>query len=198
MPYLEQEERKLYYEIRGQGELIVLIHGIAVDSRYWLDLPDFLAQKYTVLTYDLRGHGRSFAPETGYSYREHINDLKALITELNFNRLHLLAHSLGGAIAVKYALQQPVQVKSLILVAPHVVGYRDYSDWPNVYRTARTIDVDQAKIQWESFRLFERIDRDSDGWKVFRQCLGDFPGKLWTDPEAAKYMDESDMSCWII
>ena len=193
MPYLEQEERKIYYEQQGQGELIILIHGLGLCSESWLDLPELLAKKFTVVTYDLRGHGKSFAPDTGYSYREQVNDLKALITELDHKRLHILSHSLGGAVAVKYALDQPDVVKSLILAAPHVVGYRDYQDWPNVYRTARNIDIDQAKIQWETFRLFSRVDRESDEWKAFTRCLKAFSGKPWTDPEAFKYLDESDM-----
>ncbi len=193
MPYLEQEDRKLYYEQTGKGDLIILIHGIALSSESWLDIPELLARNYTVVTYDLRGHGKSFAPDTGYSYRDHVNDLKALIAELGKKRVHLLAHSLGGAIAVKYALHQPDAVRSLVLAAPHVVGYRDYQNWPNVYRTARNIDIDQARIQWETFRLFSRVDRESAEWKVFLKCLKAFSGKPWTDPEAFKYMDESDM-----
>ncbi len=80
-----------------------------------------------------------------------------------------------------------------MLAAPHVVGYKDYTDWPNVYRTAKQIDIDQAKIQWETFRLFQRVDKNSPDWEVFKSCISDFPGKVWTDPDAFKYMDESDM-----
>jgi pimeloyl-ACP methyl ester carboxylesterase len=193
MPYLEIADRRLYYETIGRGDPIILIHGIATDSRYWMSLPQFLAQKFTVITYDLRGHGRSFAPETGYAYRDHANDLKLILSHLEFAKITILAHSLGGAIAMKYAIESPQHVKSMILLAPHVVGYKDYSDWPNVYRTARQIDVGQAKIQWEQFRLFNNLERNSEAWQVFKQCLEDFPGKLWLDLQAGRYVEESDM-----
>lgn len=193
MPIFEKDDRRLHYNLIGQGDLIVLIHGIAVDSRYWGEIPQALSDHHSVLTYDLRGHGQSFAPDTNYSYRDHVNDLKLLINELGFSKATLIAHSLGGAIAIKYALQETQHVKALALAAPHVVGYKDYADWPNVYRTARQIDIDQARIQWEGFRLFGRIDRSSPQWQLFRDCLGDFPGKIWTDPQANKYVDESDM-----
>ena len=193
MPFLESDEKKIYYETAGAGEPLVLIHGIALDSRSWLDLPQFLSKKYTVLTYDLRGHGQSFAPATGYSYRDHVNDLKLLLNDLGFQKITLLGHSLGGAIAIKFALEHPEKVKSMILAAPHVVGYKEYSNWPNVYRTARTIDIDQAKIQWETFRLFTRLVDGSPAKEIFKECIRDFSGKVWTDPEASRYIDESDL-----
>ncbi len=193
MPFLETDTWKIHYDTTGQGEPLILIHGIATDSRYWMDLPKTLAKKYTVVTYDLRGHGQSFAPDTGYSYRDHVNDLKLLLNDLGFAKATIVAHSLGGAVAVKYAIEAPEKVKSLVLAAPHVVGYKDYTDWPNVYRTARQIDVDQARIQWEQFRLFAKVKRDSPEWEVFRETLSDFPGKVWLDLQAGRYIDESDM-----
>ncbi|MCC6961686.1 MAG: alpha/beta hydrolase [candidate division Zixibacteria bacterium] len=193
MSLLETENLQLYYETLGQGEPLVLIHGIVTDSRYWLDLPQFLSKRFTVITYDLRGHGQSSVPTTGYSYRDHVNDLKLLLNELGFKKTTIVAHSLGGAIAVKYAIEAPEHVKALALAAPHIVGYKDYTDWPNVYRTARQIDVDQARIQWEQFRLFSKLDRQSPEWAVFKTTLAEFPGKLWLDQQAGRYIDESDM-----
>jgi pimeloyl-ACP methyl ester carboxylesterase len=193
MPFLEATDKKIFYETTGSGDPLVLIHGIALDSRSWRDLPEFLGKKYTVLTYDLRGHGQSFAPATGYSYRDHVNDLKSLLSELGYQKITLVGHSMGGAIAVKYALQHPDQVKSMVLAAPHIVGYADYTGWPNVYRTARNIDIDQARIQWEGFRLFERLPKGSPERELFLECLRDFPGKVWTDPQAGRYVDESDL-----
>ncbi len=193
MPFLEADDKKIFYQIQGSGEPLIMIHGVALDSRCWGDLPLFLSAKYAVVTYDQRGHGQSFAPDTGYSYRDHMSDLKWLIKELEFKKVTLVAHSAGGAIAVKFVLQHPELVKTMVLEAPHVVGYRDYAGWPNVYRTARTIDIDQAKIQWESFRLFERLPKGSTERELFLECLRDFSGKVWTDPEAARYMDESDL-----
>jgi 3-oxoadipate enol-lactonase len=193
MPFLEAEDKRIFYQVIGSGEPLIMVHGVASDSRYWGDIPQFLSSKYAVVTYDQRGHGQSYAPPTGYSYRDHVNDLKWLIKELGFKKVTFVAHSAGGAIAVKFALQHPEFIKAMVLEAPHIVGYRDYTDWPNVYRTARIIDIDQAKIQWEGFRLFDRLRKGSPERELFLECLRDFPGKVWTDPEAARYVDESDL-----
>lgn len=193
MPFLEDEEKSIYYELTGEGQPLVMIHGLALDSRIWTDLPALLAKKFKVLNYDLRGHGRSFAPETGYSYRDHLSDLKWLLTELGLSKISILAHSMGGAIAIKYALNAPSNVESLVLLAPHVVGYTEYVNWPNVYRTARLIDIDQARISWETFRLFKNLRKGTPEKELFDHCVKEFPGKVWTDAQAARYVEESDL-----
>lgn len=193
MPYLEAEEKKLYYESRGKGEPLIMIHGLALDSRIWRDLPDTLMKKYRVVTYDLRGHGRSWVPDSGYSYRDHLNDLKWLLTELGLSQVTVLGHSLGGAVAIKYALNAPANVEALVLLAPHVVGYTDYVNWPNVYRTARLIDIDQARISWETFRLFQGLKKGTPEKELFDRCVKEFPGKVWTDQQALRYVEESDL-----
>jgi pimeloyl-ACP methyl ester carboxylesterase len=193
MPTLETEERSIYYEVTGSGEPLVLIHGMALDGRIWADTPEFLAGKFQVINPDLRGHGRSFAPETGYSFRDFESDIKVLLAELKIDKVTLVAHSLGGAVAIKFSLQQPDKVARLVLLAPHVVGYTEYSGWPNVYRTARLIDIDQAKISWETFRLFDNLPQGSRERELLLTCLRDFPGLMWTDQQAGRYMEESDL-----
>ena len=195
MPFLEAEDKKIFYQIFGSsGEPLIMIHGVATDSRYWGDVPQFLSAKYAVVTYDQRGHGQSFAPPTGYSYRDHVNDLKWLIKELGCQE-----SDVGGSLSRWRHRGQDSRfnirssIKAMVLAAPHIVGYREYTDWPNVYRTARIIDIDQAKIQWESFRLFDRLRKGSPERELFLECLRDFSGKVWTDPEAARYVDESDL-----
>lgn len=193
MSFYETDEKKIYYELTGEGTPVVLVHGVALDSRIWGDLPQFLAGKNKVLTYDLRGHGRSFAPESGYSYRDLVADLSELLSALELPKVTLIGHSLGGAVAIKFALRHPGKVEKLVLAAPHVVGYTDYKGWPNVFRTARMIDVDQAKISWETFRLFSKLENGSPKKQLFLDCLRDFPGTIWTDPQAGRYVEESDL-----
>jgi pimeloyl-ACP methyl ester carboxylesterase len=81
----------------------------------------------------------------------------------------------------------------MVLLAPHVVGYSDYVNWPNLHRTARLIDVDQAKIAWETFRLFKRLQKGSPEKELFDRCIREFPGKVFSDPQAARYLEESDL-----
>ena len=62
MAFYETDDKKIHYELTGDGAPLVLIHGLALDLRIWGDLPQFLSQTHQVLTYDLRGHGRTGLP----------------------------------------------------------------------------------------------------------------------------------------
>jgi pimeloyl-ACP methyl ester carboxylesterase len=68
------------------------------------------------MMYDLRGHGRSEAPETGYGVGSMADDLAALLAARGWDRVHLIAHSFGGMIALAHALRHPESVASLTLV----------------------------------------------------------------------------------
>jgi pimeloyl-ACP methyl ester carboxylesterase len=116
---------QLYYEFLGNGEPLVLIHGGLIDLRMWDDQFEFFAQHYRVIRYDVRGHGRSPSPPG--AYRDD-NDLAALLKHLGVERAHVMGLSLGGRIAVDFALMHPEMVISLIPVAPGLSGYSFTAD----------------------------------------------------------------------
>lgn len=118
------------------GEL-VLIHGLAANLGFWhLGIIRPLSQLCNLTAYDLRGHGRSDIPIQGYSPQVMVHDLVRLLDYLKLERIHLLAHSYGGAIALLFAVLFPERVISLILadvrlrtVQPHL-RLRDWPHWP--------------------------------------------------------------------
>ena len=102
---------------RKPGLPIVLIHGLAASSAFWYAAgAPFLALMGPCLAYDLRGHGKSATPETGYSVYAMMHDLEALLDQKGIGRAHLVAHSFGGMIALLYTLTHPQRVASLSLV----------------------------------------------------------------------------------
>ncbi len=102
---------------RHQGLPIVMIHGLAASSAFWYASgAQFLSLLGPCLAYDLRGHGKSARPDTGYSVADMADDLEALLDHRDIPRAHLVAHSFGGMIALLFALRRPERVASLSLV----------------------------------------------------------------------------------
>ncbi len=91
--YADLGDGKLYYEIEGKGETLVLCHAGFVDSRMWDDQWDIFTQNYRVLRFDMRGFGKS-DPVTGPISRR--RDLYCLLQKLGIKSAHLLGCSMGG------------------------------------------------------------------------------------------------------
>jgi pimeloyl-ACP methyl ester carboxylesterase len=108
---------KLYYEMAGAGDTIVLIHGGAVDSRAWDDQFMPFAAHYRVIRYDLRGTGKSASAQKPFSNTE---DLYALLRHLKVDKAFLVGISRGGGIAYDFTLDHPEMVQALVLVSSNL------------------------------------------------------------------------------
>lgn len=115
MGYVEKNGVETYYERHGDGHPIVFVHGLTMDRRTWQPQVDALADEYEVITYEYRGHGKT---ETGdpseYSVSLLVDDLRALIEELDVENPVLCGHSYGGLIIAEYAHQYPDDVAGLV------------------------------------------------------------------------------------
>jgi pimeloyl-ACP methyl ester carboxylesterase len=106
----------LFYERRGAGYPVVFVSGGGIlDRRGWDDQFETFAKHYRVVRYDIRGIGKSERPQTPFS---HSKDLYELLTFLNITRAHVVGLSVGGAIALDFAIEHPEVVDCLILAAP--------------------------------------------------------------------------------
>src|SRR5439155_21106094 len=110
--YCDVNGGKIYYEVAGQGHVLVLIHGGQLDRRMWDEQFQFFAQKYRVIRYDVRGFGNSPAATKPYSNTE---DLAALLKCLKVDKAYLVGLSLGGMTAINFALIHPEMVDALAL-----------------------------------------------------------------------------------
>jgi 3-oxoadipate enol-lactonase len=135
--YAPVDGGKLYYEVAGAGSVVVLIHGGQMDRRMWDPQFRRYAAQYRVIRYDVRGFGNSPAATRPFSDED---DLAALLTDLRVDRATIVGLSLGGRIAIDFALSHPERVSSLVLVAPGLSGFHfpseagDDSTWAAAQR----------------------------------------------------------------
>ena len=115
--YAETNGQKLYYEVHGEGEPLVLIMGLGSDSTGWLlQLPE-LAEHFKVITFDNRDVGRSSEATGAYTIADMAADTAGLMEALAIERAHILGGSMGGAIAQELVLNYPEKVNKLILAS---------------------------------------------------------------------------------
>ena len=115
--YLELEGTWVRYNIIGGGPPVLLVHGWLSSSRLWEQLAGRLAQRFTVYTLDLSGFGESDKPLSGYGVRNGSRLLYAFCAHFGLTRTNVVAHDLGGDMAVKLAADHPDVVGRLVLVA---------------------------------------------------------------------------------
>jgi 3-oxoadipate enol-lactonase len=111
----ESQGVKIAYELRGDGEPLVLVHGLAYDRAGWGRFPDLLAEKFRVVLIDNRGVGESDAPEGPYAVAQMAADVVAVLDDADIERTNLFGVSLGGYIAQEVALHHPERVAKLVL-----------------------------------------------------------------------------------
>jgi pimeloyl-ACP methyl ester carboxylesterase len=137
----------LCFEVRGEGEPLVLIHGGNLDLRMWDDQFDLLAERFRTVRYDVRGFGCSTPADVEHAAHE---DLLALLDHLEIERAHLVGLSLGGRIAVDFALVHPDRVGDLVLAGPGLSGWQfSPAPWHEKLREAvRSGDVEAISKAW--------------------------------------------------
>ncbi len=111
----------LHYEKTGQGEPLILIQGANLPMQMWDAQVRYFSAEFQVVRYDVRGFGGS-GPRDSEPYQSH-TDLRALLDHLGIERAHLAGLSLGGRIAIDFALTYPERVQSLVLADPGLSGY---------------------------------------------------------------------------
>ena len=122
MPTLDLDDRHLYYEVHGEGEPLLCIHGLAVDTPGWaLQVPAFSERHRTVI-FDNRDVGQSSYVTGEYEVADMAGDALALADALELESFHLLGISMGGAIAQELALAAPERVRTLTLAVTFARG----------------------------------------------------------------------------
>ncbi|WP_236175110.1 alpha/beta fold hydrolase [Pseudomonas pseudonitroreducens] len=113
---------RLHYLDSGSGDAVLFIHGsgpgASGHSNFKQNYPEFAAAGHRVLVPDLPGYGASDMPETDYTLDFFVDALFGLLDALDIARCTLVGNSLGGAIAIRMALDQPQRIARLVLMAP--------------------------------------------------------------------------------
>lgn len=184
MPVVRANGIDIFYEDGGgAGEPVVLIHGHSVDLRMWA--AQWLALRAAglrVIRYDVRGHGRSSAPEGGYTWPVYAADLRALLDALGVATAHLVGFSMGGGIALQFALDHPQRVRSLVLIDAAVPGFAYSTDFADtVAALVEAVRAEgwpaAAERLWLPHPLFDGLRRHPATFQVVRDMVLAFPAR---------------------
>src|SRR5205085_7423864 len=116
---LDVSGSKIYYEQKGSGPAIVLLHDGLLDAVSWDEVWQPLAAKYHVIRYDRRGYGRSDPATSSFSPT---GDLAKLLTHLKVERAVIVGSPSGAALAIDFAVAHPEMVDGLFLIGPVLHG----------------------------------------------------------------------------
>jgi pimeloyl-ACP methyl ester carboxylesterase len=152
VPYLEIDDLSMFYKISGDGRPVLLIHGLGSDNRSWEYQEDELKNHFQLVMPDLRGHGLSeggisdFVPAQRFA-----EDLNALLSHLDIDRTHVVGESMGGIVALEFALDFPQRLNKLVLVDTTPRVTEETADVVYGWREAQLAGGDDAYF-WANVR----------------------------------------------
>lgn len=117
MPKVNINEMEMNYEVRGEGEPIIFIHGSGASWKMWEPQIEPFSKKYKMIMIDMRGHGESSKhfPNDDYSMEVITQDLKLFLDALGINKTHIVGLSQGSVVAQLFAIENSIYINKLIL-----------------------------------------------------------------------------------
>jgi pimeloyl-ACP methyl ester carboxylesterase len=126
--FVAADGAELAYEERGpRGDIpLLFLHGWNANAKIWTRIVDRLAKRHRTISLDLRGFGASSAAPGPYNVETFSDDLSALILAADLDPLVVIGHSMGAAVAQRFAIDRPDAVEGLVLVAPVPAGGMEF------------------------------------------------------------------------
>ena len=201
MPYAVVGGRRLYYEVGGEGETVVLVHGSFANADILEGPATAISSGFRAIRYDRRGHGRSVDAPEPVAIGEEAAELAAFLDWLSTEKAHVLSHDDGAEIALQFALDFPGRVLSLALLAPTLEGFA----WTEETRAARREllaayardPVRTIAEKWLPSRIFEvaraneiTFERLEDIYETARLSGGSLERPVHAGPVQAQRLDE--------
>jgi pimeloyl-ACP methyl ester carboxylesterase len=141
--YADVNGLKLYYEVYGEGQPIVLLHGSFMNiPMSWAQLIPLLARDRRVIAAEMQGHGRTRDITREVSYEAMADDVSGLLEHLQVDSADVLGYSMGGGIAFQVAVRHPDRVRRLVVLSG---AYAHDGWWPDVEASFATITADALK-----------------------------------------------------
>jgi 3-oxoadipate enol-lactonase len=159
--FLEANGTRFYYEVTGEGEPLLLIHGYNLDTRLWEDQVEAFARKYRVIRFDVRGFGQTPATEIPFTLYD---DTRAVLQGLGVEKAHVAGLSFGGMVAAEFAIAYPEMVKSLILVSSGLMGHSRTEQ--RIRDTERFNQICQTGTREEALEMTIQMWFDGPGYPV--------------------------------
>jgi len=162
---------RMYYEIRGAGRPLVLLHGGLGSIEMFGPNLDALSQNREVIAADLQGHGRTADIDRPLSYELMADDVASLITYLGFTKVDVMGYSLGGEVALQVAIRHPDAVRRLVLVS---TAFRRDGWYPEILAAEAQMGpavADQMK-QSPVYQAWASLAPKPEDWPVLLGKLG--------------------------
>ena len=121
MPYAPVNELQMYYEVHGEGPPLVLLHGAYMSAEAMRPLAEGLAGNRQVIVPEAQAHARTADVDRPLTYEQMGDDVAALLRELGHEQADVVGYSMGGAAALRLAIQHPELVRRLVVIS---AGYR--------------------------------------------------------------------------
>ena len=165
MPYAGVNGTRLYYEIGGEGDMVVLLHGYLADADSMEAPATGLSTGLRAIRIDRRGHGRSNPVEAPPPLAVEAADVAALLDWFSVDKAHFLTHDTGSEVAIEFALTYPERTRSMCLLSPVADGFNwspEETARQADLRSALKTDVKKALESWKASPLFE-MSTERDG-----------------------------------
>ena len=183
------DDMNIHYQVSGTGPALVMIHGFTFDFRCWEDQFETFVKQNQVLRYDLRGHGKSSHP-TIKSYTYH-DDLRNLVELLGIGSMCLIGHSLGGSIAINFALKYPEHTSALVLVDPGLGGFDwsgDLMSWmESTWNAASESSLEEAREVWLGGAPWKPALENPEVATRVKEMIWDYSGWHWMNEDPHEF-----------
>ena len=149
-------QETIYYEVTGDGEPLILSHGAGGNHAIWFEQVAFFSRRYKVITWDQRSFGNSTDHAGRHDAEAFAADLLMLLDHLEIDKAHLAGQSMGGWTTVRFALDHPDRVRSVILAdtTGGIVTDEVRAGYERILRG-------EARAEAERARAEGRLDEDS-------------------------------------
>ncbi len=182
MPRISVGGLQFHIQQAGEGPDVILIHGVTGDLSIWFlcRAMEALAVDHRVTAFDLRGHGYSDVPPSGYTSADHAADVLGLMDAIGAGRARLVGHSFGAVIAAHVADLAPERVEGLVLSDPYFPSLRHLEDvskwghWQNFRAEAEEAGVHLSDEFWYDLgKFFDQVRHlDDESMRRFRHAVG--------------------------
>jgi pimeloyl-ACP methyl ester carboxylesterase len=130
---------QMYYEILGEGEPLMLLHGAFGTIATWGPLLGLLAESRQVITVEFQGHGHTADVDRPLTYEQLADDVVALMGQLNLDQADIAGYSMGGNVALQVAIRHPDVVRKLVIISG---TYRSDGEYPEVLAGVQALNPD--------------------------------------------------------
>ncbi len=180
--YLNVDGARLCYQVKGNGPDLVLIHGFSLDQRMWQHQIPTLSKQLRVISYDVRGFGRSTITHTQPS--SNIDDLQAILNACQSQQATIVGHSMSGIIATDFAIHHPQRIHALILsnaIISHYQWSQEFlAEW-SAYQALAETDIPTARQAWLGSATFAQAMQNPVIAAPLKEMLISYSGWHWTN-----------------